>query len=62
MKVNAQQFHQNLTAKSLPAIIWISGDEQLQVLEASDAVRHVSKSIGITDRTIIDVDAKFDLR
>lgn len=60
MKLNAQQFHQNLHNSSLPPIIWISGDEPLQLLEACDAVRSVAQKAGITDRTVIEVDAKFD--
>ncbi|TCS43067.1 DNA polymerase III subunit delta [Reinekea marinisedimentorum] len=60
MKLNAQQFHQNLQSSSLPPTIWISGDEPLQLLEASDAVRSVAQKAGITDRTVIEVDAKFD--
>jgi DNA polymerase-3 subunit delta len=60
MKLNAQQFHQHLQSHSLPLIIWISGDEPLQVLEACDSVRLTASKVGITDRTVIEVDARFD--
>lgn len=60
MKLNANQFHQKLQSETLPPVIWISGDEPLLVLEASDAVRSAARSQGISERQVIEVDAKFD--
>ncbi len=60
MKLNANQLHQKLQNESLPPVIWVSGDEPLLVLEACDVIRQKAKEIGITDRQIFDVDAKFD--
>ncbi|MEJ2045033.1 MAG: DNA polymerase III subunit delta [Reinekea sp.] len=60
MKLNAPQLYKNLQSSPLPPVIWISGDEPLLVLEACDAVRAKARELGITDRQIIDVDARFD--
>ena len=60
MKLSATQLHTQLNSQPLPPLVWISGDEPLQVLEACDAVRQAAKANQITDRTVIDVDAKFD--
>ncbi len=60
MKLTVAQLHKNLQQSSLPPIIWLSGDEPLLVLETCDAIRGAARSQGITERTVIDVDAKFD--
>ena len=60
MKLTAQQLNSNLQSQPLPPIIWISGDEPLQALESCDSVRQFAQKAGVTDRTIIEVDARFD--
>ena len=60
MKLNSNQLLQKLRNEALPPIIWVSGDEPLLVLEACDAIRAAGHSAGISERKVIDVDAKFD--
>lgn len=60
MKLNANQLQKNLQTGPLAPVIWISGDEPLLVIEACDAVRAAARSQGITERQVIEVDAKFD--
>jgi DNA polymerase-3 subunit delta len=59
MKVSAQQLATRLS-QPLPAIIWLSGDEPLLVLEASDQVRSAARQMGITERQVFHADAQFD--
>ena len=47
MKIAAAQLAKNLTSMPLPAVIWLSGDEPLLVLEASDLIRAQAKKAGI---------------
>ncbi|MFT4674953.1 MAG: DNA polymerase-3 subunit delta [Reinekea sp.] len=60
MKIAAAQLAKNLTSMPLPAVIWLSGDEPLLVLEASDLIRAQAKKAGIEGRISIDVDGSFD--
>ena len=60
MKLTVAQLQKNLQQSTLPPIIWVSGDEPLLVMEACDAIRIAARAQGITERTVIDVDAKFD--
>ncbi|WP_196159982.1 DNA polymerase III subunit delta [Reinekea sp. G2M2-21] len=60
MKITAAQLHKNLHSNSLPPVIWVSGDEPLLVLEACDAIRNAASKQGITERNVIEVDARFD--
>lgn len=60
MKLNANQLHTKLQSESLPPVIWLSGDEPLMVIEAADAIRAAATAQGITERQIIEVDARFD--
>lgn len=59
MKVSPQQLANQLT-QPLPAIIWLSGDEPLLVLEAGDRVRAAARQAGITERQVFHADAQFD--
>lgn len=59
MKVAAQQLATQLS-QPLPAIIWLSGDEPLLVLEASDQVRAAARQAGITERQVFHADSQFD--
>jgi DNA polymerase-3 subunit delta len=43
----------------LPALIWVAGDETLLVLEAADAVRQAARSLGYTEREVLQVDRGF---
>ncbi|MFQ3230418.1 DNA polymerase III subunit delta [Reinekea sp.] len=60
MKLTSAQLNAQLGKSALPTVIWISGDEPLLVIEASDQIRRAAKQAGVSERKIIDVDAKFD--
>ncbi|MBU2864835.1 DNA polymerase III subunit delta [Reinekea forsetii] len=60
MKLSVTQLSTQLNQAALPPVIWLSGDEPLLVIEASDLVRASAKQAGITERKVIEVDAKFD--
>lgn len=60
MKLTSQQLHKNLQSSALPSVIWVSGDEPLLTIETCDAIRTVARNAGISERQVIDVDAKFD--
>jgi len=60
MKITAAQLHKNIQTMPLPPVIWISSDEPLLALEACDVIRAAARNAGITERNVIDVDAKFD--
>lgn len=59
MKLSVQQLTNQLS-QPLPAIVWLSGDEPLLVLEASDQVRAAARKAGITERQVFHADAQFD--
>ena len=46
--------------KELHTVYLISGDEPLQVMEATDRIRAACKQQGYDEREVFDVDAKFD--
>ena len=48
--------------KQLPKIIWLMGDEPLQMQEAADLVRSAVKKQGIAEREVFDVGANFAWR
>lgn len=60
MKLNTTQLHSKLQSESLPPVIWLSGDEPLLAIEASDSIRAAATARGISERRVIDVDARFD--
>ncbi|MDO5104138.1 MAG: DNA polymerase III subunit delta [Lautropia sp.] len=43
-----------------PALVWISGDEPLLVIEAADLVRAHARKHGFDEREIVDVEGRFD--
>lgn len=45
--------------KQLPKVIWLTGDEPLQMQEAADLIRLKVKELGITEREVFDVGSKF---
>ena len=59
MKVRPDQLAQQLEKKLAPVYL-ISGDEPLQVMEATDLVRTKARALGFTERTVLDVDKDFD--
>ena len=60
MKLNLQQLNQKLTSEALPPVIWLSGDEPLLLIEAGDAVRASATAQGISERRVLEVDARWD--
>lgn len=60
MKLNVQQLTTKLASEALPPVIWLSGDEPLLQIEAADAIRATASSQGITERQVIEVDARWD--
>lgn len=46
--------------KSLAAVYFISGDEPLQVIEATDAIKHSAKKNGFINREILSAETGFD--
>lgn len=61
MKIYLDQLGSQLN-KSLPAMVWLSGDEPLQMREASDLVRRQCRALGFSERELHDADASFDWR
>lgn len=61
MKIYLDQLGPQLN-KALPAMIWLSGDEPLQMREASDLVRSTCRAQGFSERELHDVDNGFDWR
>lgn len=59
MKIPVTQLAAQLK-KQLPPIIWLTGDEPLQLLEASDLIRQQAKSQGILEREIYEANAQFE--
>lgn len=61
MKINTNQLAANLK-KQLPKIIWLTGDEPLQMQEAADLIRAQVRQQGIAEREVYDVGARFAWR
>lgn len=59
MNVRIDQLNTALKEKIFPVYL-ISGDEPLQVMEATDFVRSTCKGQGYIEREVFDVDANFD--
>ena len=59
MKMRVDQLKRHLQ-DGLQPIYFISGDEPLQVMEATDAVRQAARKQGFTEREVMDVDKQFD--
>ncbi len=60
MAMNAGQFAQMLERGPLPPVILIASSEPLLLLESADAVRQRARALGYSERTVFDVDNKFD--
>lgn len=61
MKIYLDQLAAQLS-KAMPAMIWLTGDEPLQMREASDLVRQRCREQGFSERELHDVDNSFDWR
>jgi DNA polymerase-3 subunit delta len=59
MKLRPDQLKSHLQ-QNLRPIYFISGDESLQVMESTDAVRAAARAQGYTEREVLEVDAHFD--
>lgn len=59
MKLRAEQIAQHLQA-GLKSIYLLSGDEPLQMMEVSDAIRQAAKDQGYSDRQVLEVESGFD--
>ncbi len=59
MKLRPDQLERHLGG-DLAAIYFISGDEPLQVMEASDRIRAEARKQQYSEREVLDVDAQFD--
>lgn len=59
MNIRPDQLESSL-ADGLSSVYLVSGDEPLQVMEATDRIRTVCRAQGYAEREIFDVDASFD--
>lgn len=59
MRVRPDQLNQHLQQKLAPLYL-ISGDEPLQVMEATDSVRARARDLGYSERQVLEVDKDFD--
>lgn len=59
MNVRIDQLKTTL-ASGLRPVYFVSGDEPLQIMEATDLIRASCKDEGYVEREVFDVDAKFD--
>jgi len=60
MRLRPDQLPSYLQKHGLKPVYLISGDEPLQVLEASDGVRRCAREQGIAERVVLEVDPGFD--
>ncbi|SFX63091.1 DNA polymerase III subunit delta [Marinospirillum alkaliphilum] len=58
MKIQPSRLEESLK-KPHPRLIWLSGDEPLQLQEAADLVRRHARQQGIEEREVHDVSAQF---
>lgn len=59
MKIRPDQLKSHLQ-QNLRSIYFVSGDEALQVMEATDALRATARTQGYSEREVLEVDAHFD--
>lgn len=60
MRIRPEQLSSSLQSDNLAPIYMITGDEPLQMMEGTDAIRKAAKAQGYVERTIIEVTANFD--
>ncbi|MDQ5939064.1 MAG: polymerase subunit delta, partial [Pseudomonadota bacterium] len=59
MRLKPEQLNDSLQTKLAP-IYLLSGDEPLQLVELSDAIRQAAKRAGFSERDIFSTDSGFD--
>jgi len=59
LKLRAEQIEQHLRG-GLKSIYLLSGDEPLQLMEVSDAIRREAKKQGYSERQVLEVESGFD--
>ncbi|MFT5131601.1 MAG: DNA polymerase-3 subunit delta [Gammaproteobacteria bacterium] len=60
MRLRTDQLGENIKRKGLASVYYISGDEPLQMLEASDFIRRAARQEGCEERSVLDVGKGFD--
>ncbi len=60
MALNPAQLQQRLAREELPPIVLLASAEPLLLLEAADAVRACARAQGFGERTVFEIDDKFD--
>ncbi len=60
MRLKAEQLAAHLDQPELKPVYYVSGDEPLQLQEASDQIRARARALGYEERIVLDVDAGFD--
>jgi DNA polymerase-3 subunit delta len=60
MQVRVEQLPDEIKRKGLSPVYLISGDEPLQLNEASDFIRHKARELGVEERVVLDVATGFD--
>ncbi|MEZ5544029.1 MAG: DNA polymerase III subunit delta [Lysobacteraceae bacterium] len=60
MALSDAQFARLLEHGELPPVVLIASAEPLRLLEAADAVRQRARALGYSERTVFDVDNRFD--
>ncbi len=60
MQVRVEQLPDEIERKGLSPVYLISGDEPLQLNEASDFIRHKARESGVEERVVLDVATGFD--
>jgi DNA polymerase III subunit delta len=60
MQVKVEQLPAEINRKGLSPIYLLSGDEPLQLNEASDFIRHKARESGVEERIVLDVAKDFD--
>jgi DNA polymerase-3 subunit delta len=61
LKLRVDQIAQHLQGGLKPVYL-LSGDEALQMMEVSDAIRRAARAAGYSDRQVLEVDSSFDWR
>jgi DNA polymerase-3 subunit delta len=60
MQLKVEQLPEEIDRKGLSPVYLISGDEPLQLNEASDFIRRKAREQGVEERIVLDVAAGFD--
>ena len=60
MRVKTEQLSSHLNKFGLLPIYYVSGDEPLQLIEATDLIRAQARANGYEERTVLDVETGFD--